>query len=177
MPSRTGRIRCPRAIELLSNGTAAVATVNPPSSHWTDTRSSIRPTFEPYSAPVLRKNFRNGLAHGFAVRRGGLEGVPGQAYFRVKPVSAATFSKSTRRQSSTTTLSRSRATLPISARRNRTTRFQTRFHRRQIATPGTSWRQAPAQSAPGWTSALRLSRSTEGYRVGAGSILELSRGP
>ena len=30
-------------------------------------------------------HFRNGLAHGFAVRHGGFEGNPGQGYFAVKP--------------------------------------------------------------------------------------------
>lgn len=35
---------------------------------------------------VLRKHFRNGLAHGFAVSHGGFEGAPGQDYFRVRTV-------------------------------------------------------------------------------------------
>lgn len=33
---------------------------------------------------ALRTHFRNGLAHGFAVRHGGFEGNPGDAYFVVK---------------------------------------------------------------------------------------------
>jgi hypothetical protein len=35
---------------------------------------------------VLRKHFRNGLAHGFSVSQGGFEGVAGQEYFRVASV-------------------------------------------------------------------------------------------
>jgi hypothetical protein len=31
-------------------------------------------------------HFRNGLAHGFAVRHGGFEGNPGKGYFAVKPI-------------------------------------------------------------------------------------------
>jgi hypothetical protein len=35
---------------------------------------------------VLWEHFRNGLAHGFAVKHGGFQGHPSQPYFEVMPV-------------------------------------------------------------------------------------------